>query len=95
MEIIETIQTKPKNNVEILDEDACWRIVCEHLICSRFNHRIIIPILEKKFIIEQVNCNTNISQYELWINVLDFLSNIRYFGNTFNELKEKYIIKNK
>lgn len=95
IEAITVTETKPKFNEELLDEDARWIKVCEHIIGSSFNINLVVPILENKFTIERVNSATEKSQYELWIEVLDFLYQIKYFGNTFNELKSKFTIKNK
>jgi len=92
---IKTIKTTPKIEEELLDEDARWIKVCEHFIYSRFSIKNTIPILENKFTIERVNSNSKEDQYELWVDVLDFLSQIRYFGNTIDELKSKFTIKNK
>lgn len=88
-------EIKIKNDTEPFDEDTRWRKVCEHFICSRFSIKNTIPILENKFTIERVNSNNKEDQYELWVDVLDFLSQIRYFGNTIDELKSKFTIKNK
>ncbi len=95
IEVINITKAIPKVEEELLDEDARWRKVCEHFICSRFSIKNTIPILENKFTIERFNSNSKEDQYELWVDVLDFLSQIRYFGNTFDELKSKFTIKNK
>lgn len=95
VEAINVTETKPKVEEELLNEDARWRKVCEHIICTSFNVNIVVPILENKFTIEKVNSTTQKSQYELWIEVLDFLSQIRYFGNAFDDLKSKFTIKSK
>lgn len=95
VEAINTTKAKPKVEEELLDEDARWIKVCEHLIGSSFNVNLVVPILENKFTIERVDSTTEKSQYELWIEVLNFLYQIRYFGNTFDELKSKFTIKNK
>lgn len=95
IEVINTTKATPKVKEEPLDEDARWIKVCEHLIGSSFNVNLVVPILENKFTIERVNSTTEKSQYELWIEVLNFLCQIRYFGNTFDELKSKFTIKNK
>jgi len=95
VEVITTTETKPKVDEELLDEDARWRKVCEHIICSMFNINIVVPILEEKFTIERINSTNEESQYKLWVDVLDFVSHIRYFGNTIDELKKTFTIKNK
>lgn len=87
-------EIKPKVNEELLDEDARWRIVFEHIIDCMFGDKVI-SILESEFTIERVNSNKEESQVKLWSEVLDFISNQNTFGNTIDELKSKFTIKNK
>ena len=37
IEVINITKAIPKVEEELLDEDARWRKVCEHFICSRFS----------------------------------------------------------
>lgn len=94
IEAINITETKPKIQTEALDEDALWRVVCEHIIDCMFSDKVI-HILESEFIIKRVDSSIEESQSKLWEDVLDYISNQKYFGNTINELKSKFTIKNK
>lgn len=91
---IAVTEIKINNDTELLDEDARWRIVFEHIIDCMFGDKVI-SILESEFTIERINSDKEESQAKLWSDVLDFISNQNTFGNTIDELKSKFTIKNK
>lgn len=94
IEAINVSEATPIVSEEVLDEDARWRVVGEHIIDCMFGDKVI-HILESEFTIQRVNSTTEESQAKLWDDVLDLMSNKKYFGNTLNELKKTFTIKNK